>query len=81
MAWNIFELDKEKTEQSIVNELARLDSCRMTLNALEREYICKSEEYRNKLSDIENKITEIQDSIKSGENYIKKCNEHLKDFE
>ena len=35
---NINDLDQNKTEQSIVNENIRLDTCRVTLERLKQEY-------------------------------------------
>lgn len=36
--WSINELDKNKTEQTIANEEARLDNCREVLDKLKKEY-------------------------------------------
>ena len=53
MGWSISELDKNKTEQSISNESARLDVCREELEKLKKEYEQKKYEYMVKLSNIE----------------------------
>ena len=75
--WNIKDLDKEKTEQSISNEQARLDYCRSQLEKLKKEYESKRYEFMVILSNYEDKINEIEKSIEEGENFILKCNEHL----
>lgn len=75
--WNIKDLDKDKTEQSISNEQARLDLCRETLEKLKKEYESKKYEYMVILSNYEDKINDIEKSIEEGENFILKCNEHL----
>lgn len=81
MVWLVNELDKNKTDQSIVNEEARLDICRETLDKLKNEYERKRYEYMTKLSNIENKIATLESSIVSGEKFIEDCKEHLdKDF-
>lgn len=81
MVWLVSELDKNKTEQSIANEEARLDMCRETLDKLKNEYEQKRYEYMTKLSNFENNIAAIEASITSGEKFIEDCKEHLdKDF-
>ena len=80
--WAIEDLDKNKTEQSIVNESIRLDNCKKTLKKLRKEYEEKRYFFIHcVLSDIEDKISTLENSIESGEKYINKCKEHLKDFE
>lgn len=80
MGWNINDLDKSKTEQSIANEEARLDMCKEELtrlaNALERY----KEETDNKLSKYYKEIANIEKSIESGEQFIAQCTEHLNDL-
>lgn len=79
--WSIKELDKNKTEQSIANEQARLDGCRETLDKLKKEYEHKKYMFMVELSNIEDKITTLETSIVSGEKFVKDCQEHLNDFE
>ena len=81
MSWSIKELDKDKTEQSIINETARLNGCREVLNKLKKEYEHKKYMFMIELSNIEDKITALETSITSGEKFINDCQEHLKDFE
>lgn len=79
--WNIDELDKNKTEQSITNESIRLEHCKRSLDKLKKEYEEKRYFFIHcVLADIEDKITTLENSIESGEKYINKCKEHLKDF-
>lgn len=81
MVWLVSELDKNKTEQSIANEEARLDICREILDNLKKEYEQRRCEYMTKLSVFEDKIATLEASIDSGEKFIEDCNEHLnKDF-
>lgn len=81
MSWSISELDKNKTEQSISNELARLDICKETLEKLKKEY--EHEKYMSmvKLSDMEDKILVLERSIDSGAKFVEDCLKHLKTFE
>lgn len=81
MGWSISELDKNKTEQSIANESARLDGCREQLERLKNEYEHKRYMFMCELSNIEDKITTLETSIASGEKFVEDCKEHLKDFE
>lgn len=81
MGWSISELDKNKTEQSILNEEARLDSCREVLDKLKKEYEHKKYMFMVELSNIEDKITTLETSIASGEKFVEDCKNHLKDFE
>ena len=81
MGWSISELDKNKTEQSIANETARLDTCREVLEKLKNEYEAMGIRHRNEESKIMQKITSLGISIKMGEKFVKDCQEHLKDFE
>ena len=79
--WSISELDKNKTEQSITNETARLDMCREVLEKLKKEYEHKKYMFMVELSNLEDKITTLETSISSGEKFIEDCNNHLKSFE
>lgn len=75
--WNIKDLDKSKTEQSIANENIRLDNCRITLDKLEREYKHMCIKHENEELKLAEKIGNIKKSIDSGEKFIRECNEHL----
>ena len=80
MSWSISELDKNKTEQSIENETARLDTCKEILDKLNREYnhMCIKHEIEElKLAE---KIGKLKKSIESGEKFVEDCKNHLKDF-
>lgn len=79
--WSISELDKNKTEQSIANETARLDMCREVLEKLKKEYEHKKYMFMVELSNLEDKITTLETSISSGEKFIEDCKNHLKSFE
>ena len=81
MGWLISELDKNKTEQSIANETARLDTCREVLEKLNKEYNHMCVKHENEELKLAEKIGKIKKSIESGEKFIKDCQEHLKDFE
>lgn len=81
MGWPISELDKNKTEQSIINEQARLDMCREKLDKLIQELERYKEETNNKLSNYYKEIANIEKSIELGEQFIAQCTEHLNDFE
>ena len=81
MSWSINELDKNKTEQSISNEEARLDTCRETLDKLKKEYNQKVTQYDTELYLMHQNIIKISKSIESGEKFIKECKKHLKDFD
>ena len=75
--WNIKDLDKEKTEQSIANEQARLDQCRETVERLKKEFRRMKLINTKNETEILNKIEDIERSIEEGENFVLKCNEHL----
>ena len=79
--WNINELDKSKTEQSIANEQIRLDICRETLDKLIKERDRYKAETDLKLWEYYDKIEKLTHSIDCGEIFIKECKDHLKDFE
>ena len=81
MGWNISELDKNKTEQSIVNETARLNTCLEVLEKLNKEYNHMCVKHENEELKLVEKIGKIKKSIESGEKFVKDCKEHLKDFE
>ena len=75
--WSISELDKSKTEQSIINEESRLNYCKSVLEKTKKEYDQKRYEYMCKLANLEDKITMLETSISSGEKFIEECKEHL----
>lgn len=81
MGWLISELDKNKTEQSITNETARLDTCREVLEKLNKEYNHMCVKHENEELKLAEKIGKIKKSIESGEKFVKDCQEHLNDFE
>lgn len=81
MGWNINDLDKSKTEQSIVNEEARLDMCKEELIRLSNAFERYKEETDNKLSKYYKEIANIEKSIESGEQFIAQCIDHLNNFE
>ncbi len=82
MSWSVSELDKNKTEQSIANESARLDNCRETLDKLKKEYEQKRYHFIHVvLAQMEDKIATLESSIASGEKFIEDCKNHLKTFE
>ena len=77
MGWSISELDKNKTEQSIANETARLDTCREVLAKLNKEYNHMCVKQENEELKLAEKIGKIKKSIESGEKFVKDCQEHL----
>ena len=80
MSWSVSELDKNKTEQSIVNEEIRLDHCRVERERLFNEFTrikLINTRNENKMLD---KIENLDKSIKFGEQFVKECKEHLKNF-
>lgn len=79
--WNISELDKNKTEQSIINEEARLNTCREILDKLNQEYKFICIKHENEELKLAKKIGNIKKSIESGEKFINECKEHLNSFE
>ena len=81
MSWTISELDKNKTEQAISNEEARLDMCRVELDKLIIERNRYKIEADRKLAEYYEKIGRLNFSIKSGEQFVNECKEHLKDFD
>ena len=81
MGWSISELDKNKTEQAISNEEARLDMCRVELDKLIRERDKYKIEADRKLAEYYEKIGRLNFSINSGEQFVNECKEHLKDFD
>lgn len=80
MSWNISDLDKNKTEQSIANEEERLDICREKLDKLIKERDRYTKEISNKLDLMNENIAKIIHSIESGEKFVKECKKHLNDF-
>ena len=81
MGWNINELDKNKTEQSIANEQIRLDICREKLDKLIKERDRYKEETDIKLAEFYEEIGTLKMSIDAGEEFVKECKEHLKNFD
>ena len=79
--WSISELDKNKTEQSITNEQARLDMCREKLDKLIKERDRYKAETDLKLWEYYDKIEKLTRSIESGEQFVRECDEHLNNFE
>ena len=79
--WSINELDKNKTEQSISNEQARLDICKEKLDKLIKERDRYTKEVSDKLDLMNENIAKILHSIESGERFVQECKEHLNDFE
>ena len=80
MSWNISDLDKSKTEQSIANEEARLNYCKVKRERLFNEFTkIKLMNTKNE-NEMLNQIERFDASIKSGEKFVKECKEHLKDF-
>ena len=81
MSWNISDLDKSKTEQSIINETERLKNCKKVLNRLNKEYNHMCVKHENEELKLAEKIGKIKKSIESGEKFVENCKKHLKDFE
>lgn len=81
MSWNIKELDKSKTEQSITNETIRLEHCQEAVEKLLMEADQLRTVYEKKHNALYERIDTIMKSIESGEQFIENCKEHLKDFE
>ena len=79
--WSINELDKSKTEQSISNELVRLDICREKLDKLIKERDRYKKETDIKLAEFYEKIGILKMSIDAGEKFVRECKDHLNDFE
>lgn len=75
--WSINELDKEKTKQSISNEEARLDHCRVEREKLFNEFQRIKLINTQKENEILDKIEMLDASIKSGEQFVNECKEHL----
>lgn len=75
--WSINELDKEKTKQSISNEEARLDHCRIEREKLFNEFQRIKLINTQKENEMLDKIEMLDVSIKSGEQFVKECKEHL----
>lgn len=75
--WSIYELDKEKTKQSISNEEARLDHCRIEREKLFNEFQRIKLINTQKENEMLDKIEMLDASIKSGEQFVNECKEHL----
>ena len=80
MSWNIYDLDKSKTEQSILNEETRLNHCKVEREHLFNEFTRIKLMNTKKENEMLDQIEKIDTSIKSGEKFVKECKEHLKDF-
>jgi len=81
MSWSVSELDKNKTEQAISNEEARLDHCRVEREKLFNEFSRIKMLNARKENEMLDKIETLDRSIKSGEQFVNECKEHLKDFD
>ena len=57
---NINDLDQNKTEQSIANEKARLDTCRVTLERLKQERDIVQNQYTEKIGRLIDQIKSIE---------------------
>lgn len=77
---NINDLDQNKTEQSIANEKARLDTCRVTLERLKQERDIVQNQYTEKIGRLIDQIKSIEYSIVEGEMFIEKCQTHLNEL-
>ncbi len=77
MSWKIEDLDKNKTEQAISNETARLDMCRKKLEEYNKRYEYLDAKYNKELNKITTTIESISKSIIAGEKFIKDCQHHL----
>ena len=77
---NINDLDQNKTEQSIANEKARLDSCRVTLERINQERDRVQNQYVEKIGKLVDQIKSIEYSIIEGEKFIEKCQTHLNEL-
>ena len=77
---NINDLDQNKTEQSIANEKARLDTCRVTLERLKQERDIVQNQYTEKIGRLIDQIKSIEYSIIEGEQFIEKCQTHLNEL-
>ena len=77
---NINDLDQNKTEQSIANEKARLDTCRVTLERLKQERDIVQNQYTEKIGRLIDQIKSIEYSIIEGERFIEKCQTHLNEL-
>jgi archaellum component FlaC len=77
--WNINELDKNKTEQSIANEEARLKLVQEAYNKLDNELERYLEESNKKLNDMKERLRSLEESYRQGSNFINECNKHLRE--
>ena len=77
--WNIKELDKSKTEQSIVNEDARLKQIKESYAKLDNEYEAYREESNKKLNDMKEQLRSLENSYRQGSEFIRQCNIHLRE--
>lgn len=81
MSWRVSELDKNKTEQAISNEEARLDHCRVEREKLFNEFSRIKMLNTQKENEMLDKIETLDKSIKSGEQFVNECKKHLRDFD
>jgi len=77
--WSIKELDKSKTEQSIVNEEARLEKIKESYAKLDNEYEAYREESNKKLNDMKERLRSLENSYRHGSEFIRQCNIHLRE--
>jgi len=77
--WSIKELDKSKTEQSIVNEEARLKQIKESYAKLDNEYEAYREESNKKLNDMKERLRSLENSYRQGSEFIRQCNIHLRE--
>lgn len=77
--WSIKELDKNKTEQSIANEEARLKLVNDAYNKLDTEFEAYLEESNKKLNDMKERLRSLEESYKQGSDFICQCNKHLRE--
>lgn len=77
--WSIKELDKDKTEQTIANEEARLKLVQESYNKLDAEYEAYLEESNKKLNDMKERLRTLEKSYKKGSDFIYQCNKHLRE--
>lgn len=77
--WNIKELDKSKTEQSIANEENRLNQIKESYAKLDNEYEAYFEESNKKLNDMKEQLRSLENSYRQGSEFIRQCNIHLRE--
>lgn len=77
--WDIKELDKNKTEQSIINEETRLKIVQVAYTKLDNEYEVYLEESNKKLNDMKERLKSLERSYNQGSEFIRHCNIHLRE--